>query len=129
MNESEVTRFPISFDRVSRLLFSALLLSPSGAYIEVGPIEISVRMGWAFRAVFPRAAVESASESRINPLSRGVHGFAGQWLVNGAGQGIVNIALAPSQRAYVVGFPIKLRQLMVSVAEPAALTRSLRATA
>lgn len=41
--------------------------------------------------------------------------------MNGSGRGILTIDLAPAQRGYVMGFPVRLRQLMVSVAEPAAL--------
>jgi hypothetical protein len=54
-----------------------------------------------------------------------VHGFSGRWLVNGSGEGILTIDLDPAQRAYVMGFPVRLRQLMVSVADPAALASAL----
>jgi hypothetical protein len=56
-----------------------------------------------------------------------VHGWAGRWLVNGAGDGILTIDLEPSQRAYVMGFPVKLRQLQVSVDVPAGLAKALAA--
>jgi hypothetical protein len=58
-------------------------------------------------------------------LSRGVHGFAGRWLVNGSPDGILTIDLDPVQRAYVMGVPVRLRQLMVSVADSSALARAL----
>jgi hypothetical protein len=45
--------------------------------------------------------------------------------VNGSGQGIVTLELNPRQRAYVMGFPVRLRRLMVSVGEPAALAQAL----
>ena len=118
-------RFPISFDRPYQLLSSLLLLPPATAFVEVGTDAVSVRMGWAFRSAFPRSAVASVSESASRPISRGVHGFAGRWLVNGSGQGIVDITLAPPQRAYLMGFPIRLRHLLVSVAEPPSLIKSL----
>ena len=124
-----MTRFPISFDSAYRLLSSVLLLPPSASYIDVGPTEISVRMGWAFHSVFPRAAVASASEYASRPLCRGVHGFAGRWLVNGSGRGIVDITVSPPQRAYVMGFPIRLRHLLVSVDEPIAFTNALSSAA
>ena len=78
-------------------------------------------MGWAFRSRFPRSTVESGSELDISPLSRGVHGFGGRWLVNGSGHGIVQLELSPRQRAYVMGFPVRLKSLLVSVSEPSAL--------
>jgi hypothetical protein len=122
-------RFPIRFDGAYRLLSSALLLPPSSAYVEVDGNQVEVRMGWAFRCRFPRAAVASTAETQDRPLSRGVHGFAGRWLVNGSGRGILSIDLMPPQRAYIMGFPIRLRQLMVSVAEPATLASALTVSA
>ena len=118
-------RFSIRFDAGYRVLSSALFLAPSQSFVETEGDEVRVRMGWAFRARFLRSEVASASDSRTRPLSRGVHGFAGRWLVNGSGQGIVSIDLEPRQRGYVMGFPVRLRQLPVSVDSPAGLMRAL----
>jgi hypothetical protein len=120
------TRFPISFDRWYALLSSALLLPPSSSYVGVDEETVEVRMGWAFRSRFPRTAVASVLDAGIAPLSRGVHGFAGRWLVNGAGRGILRIDLNPRQRAHVMGFPVRLDSLFVSMVDPAALRRALR---
>ncbi len=125
MAPGEKARFPIRFDAAYGALSAALFLPPSGSFVEVEGGEVRVRMGWAFRARFPRSAVARASESRERPLSRGVHGFGGRWLVNGSGQGIVSIELEPRQRGYVMGFPVRLRQLLVSVDSPAGLLRAL----
>lgn len=118
-------RFPLRFDRWFAVLSLAVLLPPASAYIEVRDREVRVKMGWAFRSCFPRSAVTQTQESRARPLSRGVHGFAGRWLVNGSGRGILVIHLAPAQRAYVMAFPVRLRQLMVSVEDPRALAAAL----
>ncbi len=118
-------RFPIRFDAAYRVLSSALLLTPSHSFVEVEGEEVRVRMAWAFRAHFTRTAVVSATEYPKSPLSRGVHGFTGRWLVNGSGRGIVNIALEPRQRGYVMGFPVRLRNLLVSVEDPAGLMTAL----
>jgi hypothetical protein len=48
--------------------------------------------------------------------------------VNGSGDGILVLDLAPSQRAHTLGFPIRLERLMVSVEEPAALAAALAPT-
>jgi hypothetical protein len=120
-----MVRFPIRFDSGYRALSSLLLLAPSDSFVEVEGDEVRVRMGWAFRARFPRAAVASARDFGTRPLSRGVHGFAGRWLVNGSGEGIVSLSLEPRQRAYVLGFPVKLRELLVSVESPGALRSAL----
>ncbi len=119
------SRFSIRFDSMYRVLSAALLLSPADSLVEVEGDEVRVRMAWAFRARFPRSAVVSAVEHRRKPLSRGVHGWAGRWLVNGSGEGIVNISLEPRQRGYVVGFPVRLRNLLVSVEDPASLIMAL----
>jgi hypothetical protein len=83
-------------------------------------------MGWAFGARFPRCSVAVTSRLERSPLSRGVHGFGGRWLVNGSGDCILVIDLQPPQRARVLGFPVRLRQLLVSVDHPEALAECLR---
>ena len=118
---SASVRFRITFDRWYRALSTVLGLPPSSSYVSVAHDQVEVRMGWAFRSRFPRAAVVSGSELDIMPLSRGVHGFGGCWLVNGSGRGIVRLELSPRQRAYVLGLPVRLQSLLVSVAEPSAL--------
>ena len=119
-------RFFIRFDEWYGVLSRVLFLSPAGSYVEVDSQQVRVQMSWAFRACFPRAAVVSAVKTNERPFSRGVHGFAGRWLVNGSGQGILTIDLIPGQRGYVMGFPVRLQQLMVSVTEPEALAVALR---
>ncbi len=118
-------RFPIRFDAAYRALSTALLILPSGSFVEVTEGEVRVRMAWAFHAEFPRSAVASVTDHDRAPLSRGVHGWSGRWLVNGSGEGIVSIALRPTQRGYVMGFPVLLRELRVSVEDPAGLKAAL----
>jgi hypothetical protein len=120
------TRFPIKFDPPYAVLSKALRILPSDSYVEVTETQVSVRMGWAFRATFDRSRVARTSPlgKRIR-LTRGVHGWAGRWLVNGAGDGVLAIDLEPRQRAYVVGVPVQLRQLHVSVDNPPALAAAL----
>ncbi|SRR5581483_164606 len=129
MVEHSSQRIPIRFDRLYAVLSSALGLLPSSSYVDVDHDQVHVRMGWAFRATFPRAAVVSAAISSQNSLSRGVHGFAGRWLVNGSGRGIVAITLSPVQRGYVLGLPVRLQQLLVSVPDPARLASLLETRA
>ena len=79
-------RFPIRFDAWYRVLSSMLFLSPSASYVEVSDGQAHARMGWGFRASFPLSAVAATSMLHGRPLSRGVHGWAGRWLVNGSGR-------------------------------------------
>ena len=122
---SKAQRFPILFDDWYRVVSAAVFLRPSSAYVIVNGDDVEVRMGWAFRSRFPRAAVASATETHRKVFSRGVHGFAGRWLVNGSGHGLLTLEMASRQRAYVMGFPVRLRMLIVSVAEPAVLAAAL----
>lgn len=121
------TRFAIRFDPAYRVLAAALLLAPSDSFVEVDGDGVRVRMSWGFRARFPRASVASATAHDERPISRGVHGWAGRWLVNGSGEGIVSIALHPTQRGYVMGFPVRLETLLVSVEDPGGLRAALAA--
>lgn len=125
----EPLRFQISFDSWYGVLSSLPGLRPSQSYVALGREEVEVRMGWAFRSRFRRSAIASAALSDMQPLSRGVHGFGGRWLVNGSGHGIVSIHLSPAQRAYVMGVPVRLRELLVSVSEPSTLAATLGSSA
>ncbi len=118
-------RFPIRFDAAYSLLFRALLIPPSDSFLELDGDEVRVRMAWAFRARFPRSAVRSVARYGRKPLSRGAHGWAWRWLVNGSGDGIVRIDLAPDQRGHVTGFPVRLRMLLVSVEDRAGVIAAL----
>src|SRR4029077_6642058 len=107
--DAAVARFPISFDRWYRVLSCLAGLPPSRSYLDLDQEQVQVRMGWAFRSRFPRSSVVSVSEPDARPLSRGVHGFGGRWLVNGSGRGIVSMQLRPPGRAYLVGVPLRLQ--------------------
>jgi hypothetical protein len=124
--DGRVARFAISFDRWYRVLSSALFLPPSGSFVRVAADEVEARMGWAFRSRFPRSAVAAVSRIDIRPLSRGVHGFGGRWLVNGSSRGILAISLNPTQRARVAGVPVRLRVLLVSLENPDGLAAALQ---
>jgi hypothetical protein len=115
------TRVMIRFDGWYRILSSALLLLPEASYVELDDTSVRVRMGWGFSAEFPRASIARVWQLEYAPLSRGVHGMMGRWLVNGSGDRIAVLELEPPARARVMGFPVKLRQLMVSVDEPSVL--------
>ncbi|HET7040792.1 MAG TPA: hypothetical protein VFI13_02190 [Gemmatimonadales bacterium] len=120
-------RFPITFDHWFSLLARPILLDPEGAFVDVGAETIEVRMGWAFRVVIPRSAVRSAAPLERKPLSRGVHGWNGRWLVNGSGEGLLGLTLEPTQCACVMGVPVRLRELWVSVQDPLAVAEQIKA--
>ena len=115
-------RFQIRFDSWYELLSTALLLPPSASYVEVTEERVEVRMGWAFSARFPKTAVARVEPLQNRPWSRGVHGFAGRWLVNGSGRDILVLGLHPAQRGFVMAIPVRLRELRVSVERPGELS-------
>lgn len=123
-------RFAIRYNPAARFLLAAMFIRPAGSFVEVSEREVRVRMGWGFRARFPRSAVASCSEGTQGILlGLGIHGFAGRWLVNGSFDGLVTLHLSPVQRAHVLGVPVSLRELQVSVEEPQALLTALRGAA
>jgi hypothetical protein len=113
-----VNRFPIRFDPWYRALSAALFISPSDSYVEVNEHDVVVRMAWAFRARFPRSAIRTLTPASRRPVSRGVHGFRGRWLVNGSGKGLLSIQLDPPATGFTLGLPVRIRELLVSVEEP-----------
>ena len=117
----DAQRFEIRFDSWYRALSSALFLPPSRSFVELTEVDVHVHMGWAFDARFPRSAISSAQRSELSTISRGVHGWGGRWLVNGSGRGLVSLVLEPEQRGRVMGVPVRLRELLVSVEDPDAL--------
>jgi hypothetical protein len=100
-------------------------LTRGGSWVEVGDRSLRVRMNWAFRMDVPLDQVRSAAPHDGRVWSWGVHGWGGRWLVNGSSAGIVRVDLAPPGRARVLGFPIRVRELLVSVEDPEGLIRAL----
>jgi hypothetical protein len=119
-------RFPIRFERWYEALSRTLFIAPSASYVAIDDGSVTVRMGWAFATTFPCSAVVAAAPFGRTPASRGVHGWRGRWLVNGSGDGILRIDLSPEQTARVLGVPVRLRELLVSVDDPARLASALR---
>ncbi|MGD0742811.1 MAG: hypothetical protein ABSA31_05930 [Acidimicrobiales bacterium] len=101
-----------------RLLLSVMGLGPRFSGVEVAGERLVVRMGWGFSADLPRSTIHSAEQTRGLVGGIGVHGWRGRWLVNGAASGLVTIGFDPAQRARVVGFPVKLSALCLSLEEP-----------
>ena len=102
-------------------------LTPRRSYLDIGPDSVRVRMGWAFQADLPRSSIVSVHRVEKNPYpgSFGAHGWRGRWLVNGAAGPLVSIELEPPVRARVARFPVRLRELLVSVEDPEGLVGRL----
>lgn len=104
------------------LPFSAPLgLGPGRSDVRIEDGNLRVEMGWGFRSTIPLSSIKKAEPNNDKVYSWGVHGRRGRWLVNGSSKGMVELTIDPEARAYVVGVPIKLRTLWVSVTDPNAL--------
>ena len=75
-------------------------------------------MGWSFRSRIDESSIERAATDSNKWAGIGVHGWRGRWLVNGSVSGIVTIEIDPPNRARVMGIPIRLRTLHVSLDDP-----------
>jgi len=103
---------------VFRWLLVTMGMGPSFAGATLEPDDLVVRMGWGFRARIPRGSVRRAYRDRDMRGGIGVHGWRGRWLVNGAISGIVTLEIDPPARARVMGFPVRLKVLHVSLDDP-----------
>jgi hypothetical protein len=121
MNDMNTSRFPIAHHGAFAWL---TVLFARSASIVVDD-EVVVTYGPWFRSRFPRSAIASVARFDRRVLSRGVHGWNGRWLVNGAGSPLVAITLDPVQRGRVMWVPVRLRELIVNVDDPDALESSL----
>jgi hypothetical protein len=119
-------RFPIRFTGANRAM-AVLGLTPAGSWVEVPGGRLLVRMGWAFSLDTPVEHVRTAEPYDGRVWGWGVHGWRGRWLVNGSSSGIVRIELNPPGRGRSAGFPIGVRELLVSVEDPAGLIAALDA--
>ena len=122
-----MTRMPIAIGRYVRPILLLAGFRPRSCWIDVGPDQLEVKMSFGFHATFPRSAVQAA---RVwhgrRPISIGVHGWGGRWLVNGTRENTVIIDLSPTQRARVLGFPVRLTQLLVSPEQPDDLVAAIQ---
>jgi hypothetical protein len=111
---------------VFRPLLSILGLGSTFSRIELGADRLAVRMGWAFATDLPRSAIREVAPTNGPVGGIGVHGWRGRWLVNGSTKGLVTINFEPTQRARVMGLPVALRALTLSVDDHDAFIAALR---
>jgi hypothetical protein len=119
-----VRRFELAYGPISRWLLPVFMMGPRTSWVEVRPSELYVRMGFAFRATIPRSAI-TAIERAGRPLSIGVHGWRGRWMVNGSRRGIVKITIEPAASGSFNGIPLHLREVRIGLADPDAFLAAL----
>lgn len=119
-------RFDIAYGATAPLL-TAIGLRKSAAYVELDDSALAVRMGWSFSARVPLDAIDGVKALDRKYLSIGVHGWNGNWLVNGQQDQLVRIHIDPAAKisARVGPAPVKLTQLTVSLDEPDAFVTAV----
>jgi hypothetical protein len=86
--------------------------------VVVGPTDVEVQLGIAFRGTIDRSAIRAARDRTRTVMGWGAHGWGGRWLVNGSSKGIVVLDVEPVGRARVLGYPVKVRELALSLEDP-----------
>jgi hypothetical protein len=122
---SEKQTFPI-FYGAWRPLLVGLGMGPGFSGVELDDTEMHVRLGWAFRARIPRAAITGAQPVTGRVGGVGVHGWRGRWLVNGSMDRIVGVDIDPAVRAVATGIPVRLHYLALSLENPDAFLAALK---
>ena len=117
--------FTLRFGTYSGVLLRLLRSGPAQSGIALDHRELAITMGWSFDGRAPRAAVTSARALTETVISRGVHGWRGDWLVNGAGDGLVEILFEPPLSGHVLMVPVRVRRLRVAVDDQAGLVDAL----
>jgi hypothetical protein len=93
-------------------------MNEGNSFLEIDGDEVRVQMGWGFRATIPRASIVEAHRRGYVWWAYGVHGWRGRWIVNGSGHNLASLRLEPPARAYVLGVPVRVTELWVSLVDP-----------
>lgn len=122
---TEPATFAFRYDRWCGWLLGALGSGRRVSRVVVSETELDVRMGIAFRGMIPRESIGGARRWQRRVLGWGAHGWRGRWLVNGSSKGIVVLAVDPPAAGRVLGFPVTLRELALSLEDPVGLCKAL----
>lgn len=98
-----------------------MLAGPRHSTIVVAEDSVVIRLGlagWTFAATVPRSSITAANQVSGPVWGWGAHGWRGRWLVNGSGTGLVRLTIEPGARGRVLGFPVRVGELTLSLADP-----------
>ena len=113
------TRYRIRYGRFLAALLTVFGFGPHSSHVDLGDDELTVRMGWGFRATVPLKSVGETGRRGYVWWAYGIHLYRkGVWIVNGTGHGIVTLRIDPPASARVLGFGTQLRGLWVSLEDP-----------
>ena len=119
--------FTLRYGVYSKHLLKLIGSGPAHSGVAVSDGDLAIKMGRSFDGRAPRPSVVSARSLTETVISRGVHGWRGDWLVNGSGAGLVEILFDPPIVGHVLVFPVKVRRLRISVDDPDGLVVAVEA--
>lgn len=110
-------------------VIGALLTAAAARHsrVELTDTALVVQLGLAWRVTVPRASIRSARRESRTTLSAGAHGWRGRWLVNTVGRNLVALSIDPPVTARLLGVPVTVRDLEISLEDPAAFLGELDA--
>ncbi|HEX8085972.1 MAG TPA: hypothetical protein VF529_16895 [Solirubrobacteraceae bacterium] len=112
-------------------LLRLMRIKPEDCYIDLGPAEAEVRLGWMFRQRFPATAIVAAERftGHVQPTTgaRVQRLKGGRMTVMTMPQPLVVLKLDPPQRLRVMRIPGTVREIVASVADPDALIADVNA--
>ena len=104
-------------------------LGPKQSEIRIADDVLHVKFGWGFRTAIPLSSITKVEPAEGRVTSWGAHGWRGRWLVNGSSKGMVELTIDPATTARVMGVPVTLSTLWLSVTEPEELIQACTAKA
>jgi hypothetical protein len=122
---SENPRFAFRYDRWCGWILGALGSGRRFSRVIVTDEDLDVQLGIAYRGVVPRSSIAAARRWRGRVFGWGAHGWRGRWLVNGSSKGIVVFDVDPPAKGRVIGFPVTVRELALSMEDPEGLCEAL----
>jgi hypothetical protein len=117
--------FTLRYGAFSRSMLRLIGSGPTHSGIAISDADLAIKMGRSFDGRAPRTSVTSARALTDTVISRGVHGWRGDWLVNGDGSGLVELLFEPPMPGHVLMFPVRVRRLRVSVDDPEGLVAAV----
>jgi hypothetical protein len=120
-------KFQFGYERWYRWMAAPLGLGPNRALIWMSDTNLHVKLGWAFAADIPLAAIVEMRRGQRVIDGWGVRGRRGTWFVNGSSNDIVEITIDPPIQARASRRRVELRCLQISVRGPDSFIEAVEA--
>ena len=119
-------RFDLAYPGIGRVLFTPIGLGPGQTYVTLDGDQVRVRFGRLFSLTFPRDDLLSVAPfPGRRRFAWGVHGWDGAWSVQTTSGSLVRLRLRPPGRGWLGLVPVRVDELLVSVADVEAVLAAL----